>query len=71
MFRNLLDKKYQKFRYMKRHNDNLVITNTTPFHCNSQQYIQKEDVSMGSPLRPTYADYYVAYHEKISFLFSN
>ena len=37
-----------------------ICTTSTPFDFNNQTYIQKEGVSMGSPLGPTFADFYMS-----------
>ena len=38
----------------------LICTTETPFNFDDKVYIQKDGVSMGSPLGPTFADYYMA-----------
>ena len=40
-----------------------VCTKETPFKNSGQEYIQEETVSMGSPLRPTFAHFYMSHVE--------
>ena len=40
-----------------------ICTTATPFSFNGTNYVQKEGVSMGSPLGPTFADFYMSHVE--------
>ena len=40
-----------------------VCTSETPFHFCGKTYVKIDGVSMGSPLRPTFADFYMSYLE--------
>ena len=42
-----------------------LCTTATPFKCNGETYKQVDGVSMGSPLGPTYADFYMSQLESL------
>ena len=48
-----------------------ICTTETPFQFNNQTYIQTNGVSMGSPLGPTYADFYMEHLENDLLLNAN